>query len=198
MRMDDSIKSRKKNPVVLHRGILMSAGIGLIVIAVAAAAVSLWEAFGGGGRVQMVEVPGFHELKLDTPGLYAGVYQHRGNRPLPAQALSELDIRIMSKGDYQEIPVLVNTVGQTFERFGLKGMPVFNFVIDSPGIYTMSAVYKGENKGPTVPVFVIPQAVQNIKQTLIVGVACFILFLSTGIYLLLKLKQWAPRPVKSV
>lgn len=174
------------------RTTLLVAGIVFIVLSVVILSLSLYESFLGGGKVRLVELPGFHELKLDTPGLYAGVYQHRKAGPLPLKELTQMDVRVMSKDDYQEVPVLMNSSGQTFNRLGVQGLPLFNFVIERAGVYTLSGVYTGDSKGPTASILLFPQTVQNIKQTLIVGGGFFILFLALGIFLLIKRNQWAP------
>jgi len=193
MRMDPTIKAKKTIKVPMNRTVLNTLGGILIGLAVLVLLLCLWEGFLKNARVQMVEVPGFHELQLDSPGLYAGLYQHRGSGVLPAEALSHLDVRILTKGSYEEIPVLLNNTGQSFERFGVRAIPVFNFSIEEPGSYTMSAVYNDNRTGPTVPIFIIPQAAQNIKQTLFVGIVFFALLLFSGIFVLIKRNHWAPK-----
>src|ERR1700753_287296 len=131
-------KKDKPTPFFLRGGFLLGLGISSIVVGVVVACLSVYEAFLSGGNIQMVQLPGFHELKLNEPGLYAGIYQHRGQGPIPVKELSQLDVRLMSKTDYQEVPVLMNVTGQTFSRFGLRGMPLFSFVIEQPGPYALS------------------------------------------------------------
>ena len=174
--------------------ILLGCGVASILLSVLIAGFSIYEAVLGGGKIQMVKLPGFHEVKLDSAGLYVGLYQHRSNAPLPAEQLSKMDVRLLSKDDYQEVPVVMNLAGQIINRFGIQGMPLFNFVVESPGEYTISGIYSGDVKGPTVPVMLIPQAAQNIKQTLIVGIAFFATFLGLGIFLIVKRNRWTARP----
>lgn len=195
MRMDPgSYKPKQKKMVRPPRGALLGIGVGFVGLAVVMLGLSLWEAFGGfSGKIRMVELPGFHELDLENPGLYAGIYQHRSRKPLPVKALSSMDVRIMAKDSYEEVPVLMNNTGQTISRFGIEVMPLFNFVVQQPGAYTMSAVYLGDQQGPKVPVTIVAQAAANIKQTLIVGASFFVLFLGLGILILVKLDQWAPK-----
>ncbi len=193
MRMNETIKPKPALPAVLNRGVLMGIGITLIVLSVVTLTLSVWEGFFNNGRIQVVQIPGFNELKLDTPGLYAGLYQHQGASPLPTKMLSQLDVRILSKGEYEEVPVLMNTQGQTFERLGMRGMPVFNFVIERPGVYTMSAVSTGSETEKPLSIFIIPQTASNIKQTLVVGIAFFALFLAAGIFVLIRMKRWTPK-----
>jgi len=193
----DTEISRPKKVQMSHT-ILMGTGAGMLALGVAIGALALWEAFGGVSTgVRRVEVPGFQELNLETSGMYAGVYQHQGNGPIPIQALTHLDVHIMSKANYQDVPVIMNTTGQIASQLGVLALPVFNFQIDQPGTYILSAVYPQGKSGPTVPLLIFSQAAQNIKQTLFVGAAGFLLFVGLGIYFLLKLDEWAPEPARA-
>ncbi len=174
------------HPFFMERGFLIGLGIISIVASVLILGFSLYEGLLNGGRIRVLELPGFHELKLDTAGLYAGVYQHRGNGPLPLKELTQMDVRVMSKEDYEEVPVMMNTTGQAFHQFGLRGLPLFNFAIQTPGTYTLSGVYTAGENGPKVSVLLFPQAAQNVKQTLFVGITSFLFFLILGVGMLVK------------
>ena len=89
-----------------------------------------------------------------------------------------------------------HTLEQTANRFGIKAMPVFNFIVQQAGTYDLTAFYTGDTKGPTLPVYLFPESVQNVKQTLIVGIGSFALFLGLGIFTLVKLNTWSPKAVK--
>ena len=78
----------------------------------------------------------------------------------------------------------MNTTGQTFNQFGLQGMPVFNFLAPEAGRYTLSGVYRDGAAGPTLPVMIISQAARDIKQNMIVGILFFALFLVLGLWVL--------------
>ena len=129
------IKTNKNHPApfFLRLAFLMGMGICSIVVAVLVLGFGLFEGLMGGGKMQVLQLPGFQELKLDTPGLYAGIYRHRGTSPIPIKAITQMDVRVMSKDDYEEIPVLMNTNGQTFNRMGFQGLPLFNFAISHSG-----------------------------------------------------------------
>ena len=171
----------------------MGAGIGSITLSCIILAIGLWEAFVGvKGQINVIELPGFHQMEFKNAGLYAGVYQHTGQGPMPVAALSKLDVRVLSKTNDEEIPVVVNTTGQTFSRLGQQGMLLFNFVIQNPGAYTLSGVFTGESPASALPVVLFSQSLQNIKPTLVVGGLFFVLFLGLGIMTLVKLNQWAP------
>lgn len=178
-------------PIFLRRGFIMGLGISSIVFSLIVLGMSIFEGVFNSGNVHVLELPGFHELKLDKTGLYAGIYQHRATTPLPIKELTQMDVRVMSKDDYEEIPVLMNTSGQTFDRLGVRGLPLFNFAINQAGSYTLSGVYTGL-EGPKVQVLLVPQTIQNLKQTLLVGIGFFIFFLVLGIVVLVRLKRSAP------
>jgi hypothetical protein len=190
VKMDTTIHRKKKVPA-FSKNAIVGVGTAFIVLSIIMLGMSLWEAFGKAAGFRLLRVPGFHELQLDEPGAYIGLYQHRGNGPLPVRELSRLDVRVMSKGDFQEIPVLMNSAGQAYNRMGMQGMPVFNFVIPEAGTYTLSAAYLDENGGPDVQVMVFHQGVQNIRQTLIVGTLFFLLFLGLGIWVIYKSTEWS-------
>jgi len=191
VKMDPTFKKPPRRKPHVSRNAVVGVGTAFIVLAIIMLAMSLWEGFGSAARFRVIRVPGFHELKLDKPGAYVGLYQHRGTAPLPVQALSRLDVRVMSKGDFQEIPVLMNNTGQFFNRMGMQGMPVFNFVAPQAGVYTLSAAYLEEAGGPTVSLIVFHQGVQDIKGTLIAGGLFFLLFISLGVWVLARSSEWS-------
>jgi len=180
------------------RGILIAVGVVLIILACVILGVSLWESFGASkGKVHQVNAPDFHELDLQQGGLYGAVYQHRTPGPMPIEALTHLKAQLLFRETFEQIPLTFNTAGQTFERLGVRGMPLFNFFIHEPGFYTLHLFYEGERQGPSVPIFIISEAAQDVKQTLIVGGGFFILFLVLGILILVNLGKWIPKsPVK--
>ena len=191
MRMDPTIK-RRETAKPLDRRWVTAGGVAALAVAVVILGLSLWESLGGVGRVRSVTLPGFHRLALREPGLYAGFYQHRGPGAIPAATLSKLNVRILSKDDFEEVPVLMNSDGQVVERFGVQGMPLFNFVVRQPGDYTLSAVYDDVENGPSVPVFIFPQSVQNARTTLVVGFAFFALFIAIGVVVLRRSRASTP------
>jgi hypothetical protein len=172
-----------------YKRLLAGLGTGLIILSVVILGAALWEGLGAGRTVRTLDIPGFHELDLDTPGLYAGIYQHQGDEPLPVQALSNLDIRILSKDSYRDVPVLMNSSGQTFSRMGMKGMILFNVLIEQPGFYSMSALYKDQISGPNITVLFIAEAAKTLQMTVLVGIFFFLVFLGLGIFTLIRAKR---------
>ena len=178
------------------RSLFIGLGVGLIGISVLILGLSIWDVASDlSGQFFTIELPGFQELDLKIPGLYAGVYQHHGNTPIPAEELSKLQVRIFSEETYTNVPVMMNTTGQTFQQMGLKGMPLFNFIVQKAGRYTLSGVYPEGVNGRTVSVLLMSQSAQNIKGAIFSGLLFFCLFLGTGIWVLVRMKNWTSHPV---
>lgn len=192
MRMDPTIK-RRERPSGIGQGWLIAIGITALTVAFVILGLSLWESFGGLGRVREVTLPGFHRLPLRDPGLYAGFYQHRSTGPVPASQLARMNVRVLSR-EFEEVPVLMNTTAQVVDRFGVQGMPLFNFVVREAGDYTLSGAYVGADSGPDVPVLIIPQAVQNVRATLAVGLLFFLLFVAIAVLVLRRAARASPPP----
>lgn len=176
------------------RNLFMGIGATLIVGSILILGLTGWEAYSNvRNAVQTVQVPGFRTLKLDRGGLYAGVYQHAGVGEFPVDTLSHLDVRVLSQTDYTALPVNVNAAGQVMQRFGMTGMPVFSFLAPSAGEFAFTAVYTGNKPQPQpLNVMLMSEQAANVKQTLIAGVGFFLVLLGIGIFVLLKLDQWAP------
>jgi hypothetical protein len=190
-------KSERPTPFFLKPAFLIGPGVASIAIGVLVLGMSLYETFLSGSKIRSVSLPGFHEVTLEEPGMYAGVYQHQGQGALPVSTLMRMDVRLMSKDDYQEVPVSMNMTGQTFNRLGVQGMPVFSFVVDRAGSYALSAFSKeGSDKTPPINVMIVPQTAQNAKQTLFVGAACLVFFVGLGIFILFHTRTWSPKSPK--
>lgn len=165
----------------------LGAGITFMVLSVLVLGLGLWEALVGiGANVHHLELPGFHELELKEPGIYAGIYQHQGAGAIPAAALSKMSVKVFAKENFQEIPVVSNKSGGTFSRLGQQGMLLFNFMLHEPGRYTLSGLYLEADPGPTVPVILVNQGVRSTKPTLVVTVFFFLFFMTLGIWMVRK------------
>ncbi len=169
------------------RKIWVGAGVGFIVLSFGLLGLGLWEAFvGAGASIHRLELPGFHELELKEPGLYAGLYQHQGPGAIPAGDLSRMSVKVFAKEGFQEVPVMMNKTGETFERMGQRGMVLFNFALNEPGLYTLSGMYIEGDPLPATPVMLISQGVRNTKATLVVSGVFFLLFMGLGIWMIRK------------
>src|SRR5438105_3439001 len=104
MQFDTRVKKKGPRPrLPVNRGLLIGLGVSFIVLSLLILGLSIWESLGLGSRVQVIELPGFHQLDLKSAGLYTGLYQHRGSGPIPVKQLSTMDVRMMSKGSYEEV-----------------------------------------------------------------------------------------------
>lgn len=164
-------------------------GTASLVLAGAVLTVSLWDAFFRmGSKALVLDVPGFHVLDLDTPGVYAGIYQHRGSGAIPVEQLSQLSIHVISKDTYEEIPVLMNSTGQTVTRMGFEGMVVFNFLIDKPGFYTLSALSSGAASSGPLSLLLLPQSLDP-RSPLLAGAFFTLVFAGLGGWALWKSRR---------
>lgn len=169
--------------------LLFWAGTASLVVAGIVLLVSLWDAFFRmGSKAQVLEVPGFHVLDLDTPGVYAGIYQHAGPGAIPIERLSKLSVHVISKDTYEEIPVLMNSTGQTVSRLGFQGMVVFNFIVDKPGFYTLSALAPDTSDSGPLSLLLLPQAMDP-RSPLLAGVFFTLVFVGLGVWALLKSRR---------
>ncbi|MFN0117448.1 MAG: hypothetical protein ACKVQC_04025 [Elusimicrobiota bacterium] len=194
--MNTEIKSRTPHRSSIPLGVFIGGGLFCILVALTVLGFSLWESFGGSDKMRLLNLPGFYELDLKRPGLYAGVYQHKGSEPLPINELTKMSVRLMSKDTYEEVSVVMNSAGQAFNRLGFQGLPLFNFVIPEAGVYNLSSIYTGGMEGKTHSILLISAEAANIKQTLIVGFLFFAFFLTLGILILIKAsKLEKPKPI---
>lgn len=162
------------------------AGVGFVVLATVFLFLGLWEGFvGAGASIHRLEMPGFNDVDLKEPGLYAGLYQHQGPGNVPAAALAKMSVKVFAKEGFQEVPVAVNAAGETFSRLGQTGMVLFNFGITEPGRYTISGLYL-DAQGPTVPVLLVSQGVRSVKPTLVVSGFFFLFFTILGVWMIRK------------
>lgn len=189
----------KNKAIDINKTIWIVFGTVFILLSFVMLGVGVWEGINSVRKNYFqIQLPGFHELELDSAGLYAGVYQYQGSVPVPRDVLSQLEIRIFSKGDFQEVPVYSTPVGQPVTRLGQSVVPVFSFAVDRPGGYTMSGFYMGEGEVNPIPIIIFAQAARNIKQTLVVAGVFFLIFLILGIYMCIKgVKASSARTLRS-
>lgn len=190
----NKLTPKPKKKLMVSRRVLAGAGVFFLSLAFVLLGFGTWEAFGGFTKnIHTLGLPGFHEIDLAKPGVHIGFYQHRGTGPIPVDALSRLDVRLMSKTNYEEIPVLMNSGGQVFRRLGQEGMVLFSFAVERAGAYTLSGVYADAEPGPDVTVVVFPQGAHHVLPTLVVTVLFFLIFGGLGVLIFLKLNKWAPK-----
>lgn len=92
-----------------------------------------------------VVVPGSSDITLPQPGEYTIFYEYRSmvdNRIYSTdQEIPGIIVNIVSKDTGDEIPLSSPSTSSTYTIGGHSGIGLFDFAIDKPGIYELSASY---------------------------------------------------------
>jgi hypothetical protein len=94
-------------------------------------------------------VPGSSDITLPQPGEYTIFYEYRSmvdNRIYSTnQDIPGIIVNIVSKDTGDEIPLSTPSTSSTYTIGGRSGIGLFDFSIDKPGIYEISASYPASN-----------------------------------------------------
>jgi hypothetical protein len=94
-------------------------------------------------------VPGSSDITLPQPGEYTIFYEYRSmvdNRIYSTdQDIPGIIVNIVSKDMGDEIPLSTPSTSSTYTIGGRSGIGLFDFSIDKPGIYEISASYPATN-----------------------------------------------------
>jgi hypothetical protein len=100
--------------------------------------------------VQVV-VPGTNDITLSQTGKYTVFYEYRsmvGNRIYSTgENIPGIQVNLVSKDTGAEIPLSAASMNSTYTIGGRSGIGLFDFVIDQPGIYELSASYPASVQG---------------------------------------------------
>ena len=133
-------------------------------------------------RLQQVVVPGKAELNLAQAGTYTIYYEYEsvvGSRVYATgRSLSGLECGLTAKATGANVPVSSTTVSSHYSLGSRSGFGVFDFTIDRPGIYVLSAQYAEGREGPEVVLAVGQGFATGIVTTVFGGLA--IVFGSMG------------------
>jgi len=143
----------------------------------------LFKNLGGlSSKLQQVVVPGRAELNLGRPGAYTIYYEYEsvvGARVYSTgRRLSGLECAVRSKATGENVPVSPTTVSSNYSLGGRSGIGAFDFKVDRPGAYELSASYPEGREGPEVVLAVGQGFVTGIVTTVFGGLA--IVFGSMG------------------
>jgi hypothetical protein len=109
---------------------------------------------GIGARLQQVVAPGETDLTLREPGNYTIFYEYRGvvgdKVYSTDKSLSGLECVLVSKARNSTVALSPSSMSSTYEFGGRSGRSVFDFTIDQPGAYALSASYPQGQQGPEV------------------------------------------------
>lgn len=130
---------------------------------------------GMGAKLQQVVVPGEADITLREPGEYTIFYEYRsviGNRVYSTdESLSALGCELVSKAKNSKIALSPSSMDSTYELGGRSGRSVFQFRVDQPGVYELSAGYPEGQKGPQIVLAVGKDFTTGLLMTIFGGLA---------------------------
>lgn len=92
-----------------------------------------------------VVVPGSNDITLSQPGKHTVFYEYRsmvGNRVYSTgEDIPGIQVNLVSKDSGDEIPLSSASINRTYTIGGRSGIGLFDFDINEPGIYVLSAAY---------------------------------------------------------
>ena len=113
-------------------------------------------------------VPGTHEVDFDSSGEYTLFYEYKSsvNGIIYSTGASppDMTVTLQSKDDAQNVPLLTGSGTSSYEIGGKAGVSMFEFDIDEPGTYILSAEY---TDGSTEPPIVFAVGRFNLESTFI-------------------------------
>lgn len=126
-------------------------------------------------RLQQVVVPGKAELNLAQAGAYTIYYEYEsvvGSKVYSTgRTLSGLECAVRAKATGENVPVSPTTVSSSYSLGGRSGLGVFDFKIDRPGVYVLSARYAEGREGPEAVLAVGQGFAAGIITTVFGGLA---------------------------
>ncbi|HET7840478.1 MAG TPA: hypothetical protein VFM21_02675 [Terriglobia bacterium] len=158
--MNDNPPSRAYYGVA---GAVLVGGVGLFVAL-------LWRGISSvPSKVQQVVAPGRAELTLSKPGDYTIFYEYQsvlGNRVYSTgQNVPGLECTLVSKSAQEPVPLSRATVNSNYSFGGRSGKSVFDFHINQPGVYELTASYPVGEQGEEVVLAVGQGVVTGILST---------------------------------
>lgn len=109
---------------------------------------------GLGSKLQRVVVPGQSELALTEAGDHTIFYEFHsvvGNRVYSTdENLSGLECELVSKATGARVPISASFFSTTYSVGSHEGKSLFDFHVDQPGAYTLSAAYAAGHEGPEI------------------------------------------------
>jgi len=147
MQMDDA----RTTP---SRGYYVLAGVVFVAGWVLFAGFLFKRLSGLGATLQQVVAPGETDLTLREPGNYTIFYEYHsvvGDKVYSTdESLSGLRCLLVSKANNSKIELSPSSMNSTYELGGRSGRSIFDFKIDQPGVYAISAGYPPDQQGPEV------------------------------------------------
>lgn len=125
--------------------------------------------------VQLV-VPSIEDITLEKTGRYTIYHEYRsviGNKVYASssQEISGLEIVLVSRATGTPIPIEESSVSSTYSVGSRSGVSLFDFNIDEPGTYKLSAFYPDGQHEPRLVLAVGHGFVGKIIWTALQGIA---------------------------
>jgi hypothetical protein len=125
--------------------------------------------------LQRVVVPGEMDITLRERGRYTISYEYRsviaGKIYSTAENISGLECTLVSKANGSKVALSLTSVNTTYEFGGHAGRAIFDFTIDQPGIYTLTAAYPEGRQGPEIVLAVGEDSTIGLFTTIFTGFA---------------------------
>jgi hypothetical protein len=104
-------------------------------------------------------VPGSGDITLSQAGKYTVFYEYRSmvdNRIYSTgEEIPGIQVNLVSKDTGAEIPLSAASVNTTYTIGGRSGIALFDFGIDQPGVYELSASYPASVQGQQRPEIIL-------------------------------------------
>ena len=104
--------------------------------------------------LQRLVAPGETELNLSEPGNYTIFYESQsviGGRVYEtSESTPGIVCVVVSKVSNSKVPILPPKMDSAYKYRGRSGKSIFEFIVNQPGIYKMSAEYRNGQQGPKV------------------------------------------------
>lgn len=153
-------------------------GFAIIIIGIPLFAILVFSSInnivGDNDLVQLV-VPSRGDIRLEKTGKYTIYHEYRSvidNRVYSSspQEISGLEIALVSKTTGMPIPIVEASVSSTYSVGSRSGISLFDFNIDEPGTYELSAFYPDGHTEPKVVLAIGHGLVGKIIWTALQGV----------------------------
>jgi hypothetical protein len=183
--------------------VILIAGIGFFVMFLFTGIVGL------AGRTTRVVVPGEKELVLSEPGKYTVFHEYKsvidGKVYASSPQLADLDITLRDQASEEKVKLSPTAVSSTYNIGGRSGYGVFDFRIDRPGTYLLSANYLEDRPGPETVLAVSHGFVTDLVKLIFASIGILFGTLAVSILIIVitlvkrrnaidRQKKWGPYP----
>lgn len=125
--------------------------------------------------------PGTHEIQFDDTGEYTVYYEYQstvdGVAYLTSEDIPDLQVMLQSKDDLERVEIESASFNESYSYGSRAGKSLFEFDIDEPGVYILTAEYQDGSSTPDI--------VLAVRESLdIIGIMLRSLFIGLGGFIL--------------